>query len=91
MQVETAVLSVTHKKKPSILDRSTAIAVKEVEVREKPEKDKEEEMEIDSTTAGAVLADSVSAVPTTVDVNSEHKLAESRRYLNDIQVQCAFD
>lgn len=73
--METAVLSVTHKKKPSILDRSSATAVKdEARIREeKAEKDKEEEMEVDNTHATAIAADSATIA------NSEHKLAEPKR------------
>uniref|UniRef100_A0AAF5RTU5 26S proteasome non-ATPase regulatory subunit 1 n=2 Tax=Wuchereria bancrofti TaxID=6293 RepID=A0AAF5RTU5_WUCBA len=76
-KVETAVLSVTHKKKPSVLDRSSANAVKEAKARgEKSEKDKEEEMEVDSTPVTTVSADSAAAVSTAIAANSEHKLTE---------------
>ncbi|EJD74769.1 26S proteasome non-ATPase regulatory subunit 1 [Loa loa] len=79
-KVETAVLSVTHKKKPSVLDRSSATAVKEeAKVREeKTEKDKEEEMEVDIAPATAAVADSAAAVFTGTATNSEHKLAEPK-------------
>lgn len=90
--METAVLSVTHKKKPSVLDRSNATAVKEEAKakEEKAEKDKEEEMEIDNTSATAVVADSAVAVPTATSANSEHKLTEPKRYLHDMQIHEAF-
>ncbi|VDO29242.1 unnamed protein product [Onchocerca flexuosa] len=79
-KVETAVLSVTHKKKSSVLDRSSTAVVKE-EAKTKEEKDKEEEMEVDSTPAAAItaVADSVTAVPLSAIANLEHKLPESKR------------
>uniref|UniRef100_A0A158Q8H6 RPN2_C domain-containing protein n=1 Tax=Elaeophora elaphi TaxID=1147741 RepID=A0A158Q8H6_9BILA len=78
-KVETAVLSVTHKKKPSILDRSTATVVKEeAKTEEKTEKEKEEEMEVDNTPATAVVADSTAAMSTATAANSEHKLVEPK-------------
>ncbi|KAM3728445.1 26S proteasome non-ATPase regulatory subunit [Dirofilaria immitis] len=76
-KVETAVLSVTHKKKPSVLDRSSAVMNKE-ETKAKEEKDKEEEMEVDSTLAKMAITDSIAAVPISTGENSEHKLTESK-------------
>lgn len=84
--METAVLSVSHKKKTSILDRSSAAVVKEeAKVKdEKAEKDNEEEMEVDSTHAATVVADSATAMLAATASNSEHKLAESKKYVCDI-------
>ncbi|VDN00722.1 unnamed protein product [Thelazia callipaeda] len=83
-KVETAVLSVTHKKKSSVIDRSvvsTAAAKEESKVKEtKVEKDTDDKMDVDSVSE----SDSAAAASTAMSTTSEQKSPELKSKESEI-------